>query len=294
MSNDLILLPHKLPEDWKTWAITADLQCGLHVGLSPEPKNIIQERLLRRWEDAIAWFGRKPNVLLVVGDITQGVDPRWLANLNNEDLFTGVTGGDTQVPEQIQKAARLLAMWDAVDEYILVTGTRSHSTVAYQNLEPLVATALEAEIFKTSGKIPKVSVRRKLKTKINDWFILEARHFIGRSVIPHGRSTAPTRSQMWNVLNAAIKSYEEEKPIEYPQILIFAHVHYYNYTENAWGATLICPSWQALGDPYGDEMMDGHVDLGVVKLVVGPDKESSWGKATRLYSASLISRMESR
>lgn len=294
MSNDLLLLPDSLPEEWKTWAITADLQTGLHVGLSPHPENTVQEKLLRRWEDAIAWFGRKPNVLLCVGDVTQGVDPRWLANLNNEEMYCGVGGGDTQVPKQIQKAGKLLAMWEAVDEYILITGTRSHSQVSYQNLEPLVATAIESEVFKASGRMVKVSVRRKLRTYINNWFHLEARHFINSSIIMHGRSTAPMRSQMWNVLNAALKSYDHEEPARYPHLLVFAHTHYYNYTENAWGATLICPCWQALGDPYGDEMMDGHVDLGVVKLVVGPEEHKVWGKSTKLYPATVASNLESR
>jgi hypothetical protein len=287
MSNEILLVPHKLSSDYKVWVFIADLHSGSLNGINPEPRNSYQDELLKRYQDAILWTGPPPDVVVAVGDVTEGVDPRWLPELGDE-------GGETKLVKQFAPAAKLLSMWKAKEEYIIVTGTKAHSGVGSQNFEPAVATALERTVFEQTGDLPKVSVRRKLKTTINDWFLLEARHFIGRSVIPHGRATAPLRSQMWNVMNAAIRSYEEEKPAHYPQLIVFGHTHYYMYAENAWGSTMILPCWKAAGDAYGDELMDGHIDLGIVKVIVGPSKEVGWAKAPRLYSASVVSRTESR
>ena len=287
MSNEILLVPHKLPDDWQVWCLLADLHCGSPNGLNPQPESELQEKLLRRYEDAILWFGPPPDVVVAVGDVTEGIDPRWLAEL-------GAPGGETSYPKQFVQSAEILSMWKAKREYILVSGTQAHSGVSHQSFEPAVATALQAVIYQQSGDMPQVSVRRKLKTTINDWFFLEARHFINRSVIFHGRNTAPARSQMWNILNSALSAYEKGRPIRWPDLLVFGHTHYYTYQENPWVATKILPSWKASGDKYGDELMDGHIDLGVFKLVVGPTKEESWGKSVRIYQASLVDRVESR
>jgi hypothetical protein len=184
-------------------------------------------------------------------------------------------------------------MWKAKKEYIFVTGTRSHSGIDYQNFEGVLSELVDLQQYRQTGAGIKTSVRRKLKTKINDWFYFEARHFIGRSIIPHGRSTSHKRSQMWNVMNAALKSREEEETADWPHLLAFGHTHYYDYSENAWGGSVILPCWKAAGDVYGDEIMDGHIDLGVFKLIVGPE-EDQWGFAKRIYNASVVSRVESR
>jgi hypothetical protein len=263
------------------WAWMADTHSGSPVGLTPYPNNPIQRELYLKYEDAIKWFGEAPDVVVAVGDITEGVDPK----LDVEDM---------KIVSQFEKSAELLAKWKAKKEYILVRGTRVHVSVQFQELEEIATAIIKNKCQEKYGIIPKVTIHSKLKTTINNWFLVEARHFIGASVIPHGRSTAPMRSQMWNILNAALKSYEDEAPVHWPQLLVFAHTHYYNYTDNAWGATMILPAWKALGDKFGDEICDGHVDLGIVKTIIEGEDTKKWTKDVRLYNAGVVSRTEHR
>jgi hypothetical protein len=188
----------------------------------------------------------------------------------------------------------MLVLWKPMREYILIRGTPFHVAVDNQEMEEVAASVIRQRHWELYKEDIKVSVYSRLETYINDWFLLDARHKIGKSVVPYGRNTAPVRNQTWGVLNAALKSRRGEKPASWPHLKVFAHVHYYTYSENAWGAVLVLPAWQATGDKYGEEQCDGHVDVGVVKLIVGDTEEEGWTKQVRLYDASVVSRTGQR
>jgi hypothetical protein len=263
------------------WALCADLHTGSPTGLSYTPRNAVQVGLLNRYNDAISWFGERPDVLLVDGDVVEGVDPKLEID-------------DPAIASQFLNSIKLITMWRPKTEYIIITGTKTHTHVMQQELEPLFVSLLENEHRKQYGEDIKVTVKRKLNTLINDWFLLSARHFVSSSTVYYSRSTAPVKSQMWSVLNSAIKAYENESPVKWPNLLVFGHTHYYDFHENAWGATLVLPSWKALGDKYGEEICDGHVDLGAFKLEVSDTEEEGWSWDKRLYYAGVAPRMESR
>lgn len=274
----------QIPTDWKHWVWIADIHSGATTGLTPSPNNVFQEALLERYKDAIEWNNnnfREPDVVVVVGDPTEGVDPK--LDVDNPLIIS-----------QYQQSADLISMWNAKEEYIIITGTKVHTHLQHQELEEVLKDKIQLTSLKKYNNSTKVSVRRKLKTTINEWFLTEARHFVSRSIIPHGRATAPMRSQMWNVMNSALDSYLSEQPAHYPQLLVFGHTHYYQRTDNAWGSTCILPSWKAIGDKYGDEICDGHIDVGCVVTQFSGEDEKRWNFEKRLYQANVVSRTESR
>ena len=123
---------------------------------------------------------------------------------------------------------------------------------------------------------------------------MEARHKIGSSRVPYGRSTAPARNKFWNVLNAAIKTARTGKVVLWPHLLAFSHVHYWGRQEDAYGTVCTLPGWQAIGSRYGDEQCEGHCDLGLVRLTVNEAEDEGWNLEPRLYLPAVVSRVEHR
>ena len=226
--------------------------------------------------DSIVWFGDPPDVVIVTGDLSEGIDKKF--DVSNPMILS-----------QMRMAAEAISLWCAKKEYILITGTVAHTTAQLQEMEEHAAA-----IIQSKQPDVKVSIRRKLNTSINGWFNLQARHFIGGSAIPHGRATAPLRSQLWQDLNSFLKSTVNGTPARRTHLHIFGHVHYYTQIRNARGCVVTMPCWKALGDKFGEEICDGAVDMGTLKLIVGDTEEEGWSLSERLYLPGVISRMESR
>jgi hypothetical protein len=247
--------------------VVSDLHCGSEVALRSKPANKTQEGLKAAWKDSIKWVEVRPDLLIVNGDANDGQDRKGLSIKEND------------VPWQIEEAEELVKMWNP-KQVAVVEGSAYHTgdTVQY---ERFLAGYLDRE------GIP-ATFHTKFRAKINGWFKLQARHKVGRSVVPWGIHTAPSRSQTNQVINAAIEAKSKGAPIDWPHLSIFSHVHYWSYSESAQGAVMTTPCWKAIGDRYGDTQCDGHVDVGVVHITVGNKGEWSWRK--RLYPARLESR----
>jgi hypothetical protein len=266
----------------QTWALLADLHNGATTGLTLNPVNLVQHAVLDRWKDALNWFGEEPDVVLVNGDGWDGPDPK-----SNDVTEASVT-------KQARGCADIIVMLKPKKEVILITGTPYHVEHKGQTFDLVVSDRIKLKMLEKYGRKIKVTIRRKITTTINGWFTLEARHSIGGSSIPHGRATSALRSQAWAVLNSALAAREAQEAPAWPDLMVFAHRHYYMASENAWGDVLILPCWSALGGKYGDEMCDGHVDLGLCKLIVGATKENGWKREKKLYQAGVVQRTESR
>ena len=261
--------------------IIGDTHTGSPVGLTTAPRNEIQRQVLDRYVDALSWFGDRPEFVVHMGDMTEGVDSKL-------DIDS------PQITEQYSVAAETIVMAGAQKEYFLIRGTPTHASVNNQHLEELAVYSIKEKHREIYDEDVEVTLKNKLNVTFNDWFCLSARHFIGASSIPHGRATAPTRSQMWNILNSALRSQEKKEPAKWPDLLVFGHVHYYQFVQNAWGSVLVVPSFKALGDHYGDTKCDGHVDMGMVRIEIGDTEEEGWDIHRRLYNCSVVSRMEHR
>jgi len=258
----------------KTWIMLADFHSGSTTGLTSDPNNEIQEKLLQLYKSCIAKLGIKPNVVILDGDGIDGADKK------GKDIDTSI------INDQVNDAAKLLLMWDAVDEYIIVSGTPYHTSVDGEPLDINIKSSLSDQLRMMGNVTTKTTYTRKDKSIINGWFRLETRHKIGRSTIPHGKSTPQVRAKIWNVLNAALKHDH------WAHLIVFAHVHYWNLQRDSFGTVLSLPCWQAIGSRYGDEECDGHIDIGALKLIVGDEPE--WNLTEDIYPASMTSRWESR
>ncbi len=91
-----------------------------------------------------------------------------------------------------------------------------------------------------------------------DGVIIDARHHISSSIIPHGRFTALARENLW----ASI--WADRYPGSKPDILIRSHVHYYGFCgDNEW-LGMTTPALQGMGSKYGSRICSGRVDFGFV------------------------------
>lgn len=96
--------------------------------------------------------------------------------------------------------------------------------------------------------------------EINGWMV-NARHHVGRSSIPHGRFTPLAREQLGNMMWAAREEYPSA------DVIIRSHVHYFIFCGGAdpqpWLAVTV-PALQGYGGKYGTRRMTGTVDIGMV------------------------------
>lgn len=249
----------------------SDTHSGSTTGLTVNPRNSIQEAVLKVYESDCAWLG-KCDILIHLGDIIDGED------LKIRDLT------ENELPSQVTDAVETLRMVKA-KEYMLIAGTPYHVSQGAQNWDKCVINQL------TAAKV-KASYHDKLKLQVSDWFYVQCRHKVGSSGIPHGRFTSPARSKTWDAVNAAIKANATGETVHLANLLVFGHVHYWTYAEDAQGAACTLPCYQALGGRYGSMMCDGHVDLGCLKVEVGAKGEWSWEK--RIHQPSMISRTVKR
>ena len=265
-----------------TLSIFSDTHDGAVTGLTTDPQNAVQEGVLKRYNQGIEWLDCEPDIVIHTGDGWDGKDPKSKDTTQDDMVKQAMDCGDLIVMQKPKK------------EVILIAGTRYHVNHDDQAFDIVCAERIKTEMLRKYDREVKVSIRRKLKTSINDWFVIEARHFIGGSSIPHGRATAPLRSQAWNVLNAALSAKDKGEVPRWPDLMVFGHRHYYMAAENAWGDVVVLPAWSGLGGVYGDEICDGHVDLGLVKVTVGATKEAGWKRDKILFSAGVVPRLESR
>jgi len=248
----------------KSIVLTADWHVGSEAGLTASPRNSTQKALLAKFKECIKLYGN-PDILVINGDAVDG-DQR-------KSGGAGLTESD--IREQENDAIKLVKMWKP-KEVFLVSGTAYHVGIVSSEQKM-------ADTLKEYCNIEATYVR-KLNLTINDWFKLQARHFIGSSNNPAGRATAAGRSNMWEILNAY---HTGDRAAD---LSVFAHVHYYDLHQNAFGTTMVLPCFQAQGTPFGDEKCDGHIDIGLVHLIVASTEKGGWEWSKQLYSARIKSR----
>jgi metallophosphoesterase superfamily enzyme len=254
----------KTPVKPQRTVFISDLHVGSAHGLRSEPTNKTQVALLTCWKDAIVSAGLAPDLMVVNGDAVTGQDRKTMAVQETDTMW------------QLEDAERLIKMWNP-RRVAIVEGTPYHTGDTIQ-LEKALAHALD------NDGIP-ATFHTKFQARINGWFKLQARHKIGRSEVPYGQHTAPSRALTHQVINAALQARHDGRHVSWPHLSVYGHVHYYSFAETAKGAAVTLPCWQALGDRFGDTQCDGHVDLGVFWVDVGATEKDGWKWQRKLYPA---------
>ena len=95
-----------------------------------------------------------------------------------------------------------------------------------------------------------------------------AKHKVGSSAVPHGRSTAINRAVLWQQI------WEDAGRREPEDVVLRSHVHYYRYSGDADRLGMVLPALQAARTEFGARQCDGLVDYGFVTFDVEGDAYS--------------------
>jgi len=98
----------------------------------------------------------------------------------------------------------------------------------------------------------------------HEWFdaegvVIDCRHQIGGSTIPHGRYTAMARQVLWNAL------WAEREMQPRADILIRSHRHFYAYCGEANWLAISTPALQGW-TKYGSNIVEGTNDIGIISI----------------------------
>ncbi len=240
--------------------VISDTHCGHQVGLThPGYKMPAGKQKFGKVRDELWKFfsrgiekWRPYDVLICNGDMLEG---------------KGMRSGGTELITSDRKTQCELA--EAIIDYIgapvvrMIYGTPSH-----------VGTDEDWEdiIFDR--------IRDKYNAKIgsHEWFsvygkIIDCKHKIGSSTVPHGRLTALAREILWNQLWASQGGGQVRA-----DILIRSHDHYFEHTDHQGCLGFITPCLQGYGSKFGSRECSGTIDIGFLIFDIFEDGKIVWAK----------------
>lgn len=237
--------------------VISDLHCGSQSGLTPPgfDPGIGDFYSVRKdcWAKYIRMVKEIGKVDLVIA---------------NGDLVDGdavkTSGIDLILPdrmEQCQAAICALKLWKPRIGYRITAGTPYHSGTR-EDWESLVAEALDT------------SLHAEITIEV-DGLIIQARHHVGGSSIPHGRHTALAKERLWDALCAPEKA----------NIIIRSHVHYHSFSGGHGWIAMTTPALQAaVGGKYG-RRCTGECHWGLILIEINQGDFSWLTKTADVVSA---------
>lgn len=240
-----------------------DLHCGHVVGVTPpeweqgdRPQHHAHKtQKIRRacWEWLVQTAKRlgRPDVLVVNGDAIEG---------------KGARSGGTELLEadrsaQADMAAQAIGLFHA--RHIVMTyGTAYHVSGDGEDWEQVLADKVAAD---------KLGAHEWVEIAGTVW---DFKHHVSGSGVPHGRKTAVSREELWNLVwsDAGLQPRADW--------VCRSHVHYHEGgfrwygRRQVWAMTL--PPLQAMGSKYGARTCSGTVDVGLVVWDVGNGGDVTW------------------
>lgn len=107
-----------------------------------------------------------------------------------------------------------------------------------------------------------------------DGCVLDCKHHVGGSSVPHGRHTAVARERLWNLL------WEERALQPRAQLVARSHVHYHAYSGAPGWVAMTLPALQAAHTKYGARRCAGTVDWGIVIVDCQRGRVTAWRALT--------------
>jgi len=99
--------------------------------------------------------------------------------------------------------------------------------------------------------------------------VIDDKHKVGGSTIPHGRMTALAKARLWNML------WSERKRQPKANIIARHHVHYHVFCgDGDWVAFTVPPL--CYGTAFGIRECEGTVDIGMIKVDIFEDGRYRW------------------
>ena len=231
----------------KKGVILSDMHCGHLVGLTPPDwqsngdgwRAKIRNTQKQAWE----WFDKAMNALPSLDFIIHNGDA--------VDGDGGRSGGSelitTDVTVQAEIASYILQRYMARKTKLYMTYGTPYHTGSIFDTENLIANYCNAE---------KIEGHMFLDI---EGVVLDIKHKVGSSGIPHGRATALKKAQLWNKLWA----YAQEQPDA--DVVVRSHVHYHSFAGDPdMGLAITTPALQAFGSKYGARQCEGRVHFGFI------------------------------
>lgn len=237
-----------------------DQHCGHKVGLTPpqfwlmNESNVAYKPQRELWDFyAETMNSLKPiHTIISNGDHIDGRGER----SGGRELLT------TDRLEQAEMAAITLNYAEA-ENYILTFGTPYH-TGQLEDMERVVFDKVDCPGVK--------EIHSHAFLNING-LIIDAKHKIGSSGVPHGRYTAVAREKLWNM----VWHYrDEQQPAA--GLLIRSHVHYCEEVcspAGKWRAMTL-GALQGYGSLYGKRECAGVVDITINVFDIEDDGRYTW------------------
>ena len=189
----------------------------------------------------------KPHIVIVNGDAIDGDGKK--------------SGGTEQLTtdriKQCKMAVKALQTIPGKPKFFMSYGTGYH-TGDDEDFENIIADDIGA-----------VKIGAEDTINVNG-LLINYRHHIGRSGIPHGRHTAVAKEKLWNAIWAERGEYPKA------DVIIRSHVHYYNYAGGPGWLGMTTPALQGYGSKYGARRMTGTVDVGLVYFDIWSKERWEW------------------
>lgn len=243
-----------------------DMHCGHKIGLThPDFNPVYRKRDGKDYElsqkRAQLWklvTGQvedlKPiDILIDVGDVIDGKGEK----SGGTELITADRN------EQVKIAIANMEMVKASEVYMCY-GSAYHTGIG-EDYEDLVASGIKA--VKIGGH-DYLEVRGPHRSEPG--VVFDYRHFVSRSIIPHGRGTPLARAWLNGLLWA--------EHGEYPKgdIFLRGHVHYLHIVGGYGWRAIALPALQAAGSKHGTRTSEGPVDFGFLVFDVYGKGEYTW------------------
>jgi len=244
-------------KNFKRGLVIADFHSGHEIGVTPPNWDALRGNEHHRelygvrrynwdWLDARVKAYQPFDFTILNGDLIDGKGER--------------SGGTEQLymdrDDQVEMAVDILKRWKLGDIF-MAYGTPYH-TGTMEDWERDIAKGIEA-----------VKIGSEDNINVNSC-VINYKHYIGRSSVPHGRHTAIAKENLWNIL------WSERG--EYPRahMLFRAHVHYYYHTGSADWVGITLPAACAYGTKYGTRQVSGTVDCGFVVIEIDRKGRFKW------------------
>jgi hypothetical protein len=243
----------------KRLVVISDLHCGHIVGLTPpqwdtdRPKPHLKKSYAMRriiWDAYSTWVKelRPIDILLVNGDC---IDGRNEGRGSTELLYVDRNDQVEMAVDCIQEAK--------AKQIVMAYGTGYHTGMEEDFERPIADRVNALKI----GSVDAIDV---------NGLVINYRHFISGSQVPHGRHTTTARERVWNTLWALRGEY----PLA--QIVIRSHVHYFDFCGDGTGLALTTPALEGYGSKYGARLLSGLVDIGLVFFDITDKETWTWDK----------------
>jgi len=238
--------------------VLADTHCGHKVGLTHpdywdnvhDKFHAIQEEMWSNYTTMIDTH-RPYDILLFNGDAIDGRGER----SGGTELITG----DRR--KQCHIAQRAIEYVEA--PIIMMTYGTAYHVGNEEDWEAILASDLKAKIeshgfYEINGRV------------------IDMKHKIGSSSVPHARLTPLAREILWN---RVWKVDEEQQPLA--DILIRSHDHYFEQIDHMNCLGFITSALQGMGSKFGSRQCSGIVNFGILVIDISDDREITW-KAPRI------------